>query len=99
MTPRSRVERALILGLMPLRAIEYTTMDTLLTPEPVVKKLMTKSSTERVKAMSQELRIAALSWGRMMRVRQRKGLAPRSRAASIWESARALICGRMVTTT
>ena len=39
-------------GLIPRRAMEKMMMDKLVTPEPVLKKLMTKSSTDRVKAIS-----------------------------------------------
>lgn len=49
--PKRMVESAFISGLMPRRAMEYMVMDRVETPEPVVKKLMTKSSSERVKAI------------------------------------------------
>jgi len=48
----NKVDKALIFGFIPLLAMEYMVMERVDTPEPVVKKLITKSSTDRVKASS-----------------------------------------------
>ena len=50
-TTNIRDDKALIVGEIPLLAIEYISIDRLVTPEPVVKKLITKSSIDSVKAI------------------------------------------------
>jgi hypothetical protein len=45
-----RVDRAFSFGLIPLLAMDSTVIDRFVTPLPVVKKLITKSSRDRVRA-------------------------------------------------
>ena len=47
-----KVDNALISGFIPLLAMEYISIERLVTPGPVVKKLITKSSIDIVKAIS-----------------------------------------------
>lgn len=52
MLKNNKVDNAFIDGLIPFFAIEYIVMLKLVTPFPVVKKLMIKSSKDRVKAIN-----------------------------------------------
>lgn len=63
----SNVDRALISGLIPLRAMEKIKMDRLVTPEPVVKKLMMKSSKDKVKARIKPVSTPGMISGRITR--------------------------------
>ena len=76
------VETALIVGLTPRRAMEKMVIDRFATPEPVVKKLMTKSSMDRVNASSKPVMIPGMISGRITFLNAYHGVAPKSKAAS-----------------
>ena len=50
-----KVDNAFIDGLIPFLAMEYISIERLVTPGPVVKKLITKSSIDMVNAISPAL--------------------------------------------
>src|SRR5699024_3296651 len=55
-----KVDNAFITGFIPLLAIEYIVMLKFVTSDPVVKKLITKSSIERVKAIKAHVTIPGI---------------------------------------
>ena len=75
-------ERALISGLMPRFAIVYISMESVETPPPVVKKEITKSSMDIVKARIAPVTIPGEISGMITLKKARSGVAPRSIAAS-----------------
>ena len=76
------VASALTSGLTPRRTFEKITIGRVVEPGPETKLEMTRSSTDRVKARSQPDRSAGDITGRVTSVKTRKGVAPRSCAAS-----------------
>ncbi len=61
--PNIRVDTALILGVTPFLIIPNTRTGKVLNPAPLVKKVITKSSRESVKASSAPPRIPGMSNG------------------------------------
>ena len=76
------VDRAFSLGLIPRLAMEYTVIDRVDTPDPVVKKLITKSSIDKVKANNSPVTTPGMISGRITRQKAYHGPAPKSSAAS-----------------
>ena len=74
--------RALISGFIPRRTMEYMVMESVLTPAPVVKKDMTKSSMDRVKARIAPVTTPGMISGRTTFHIAFSGGHPRSSAAS-----------------
>src|SRR5690554_6373891 len=67
---------------MPLLAIEYITILKFETPCPVLKKLITKSYIDKVKAINDPVIIPGIICGIITFLNTYKGLAPKSIAAS-----------------
>ena len=70
-----------MIGLIPRLAIEYMVMDRLETPPPVVKKLMTKSSMDKVKAIKNPEMMPGMISVMITFLKAYQGVAPKSRAA------------------
>ena len=77
------VESALTSGLIPFLAAEYIYIDRLDTPDPVLKKLMTKSSIDSVNANIAPVVIPGIISGMITFLIAFIGVAPKSIAASI----------------
>jgi len=78
MTSNINVVSALILGDTPLFVIEYTLIDKVEIPAPVVKKLMIKSSSERVNDIIIPLIMPGFISGNIILKNVWVGVAPKS---------------------
>ena len=76
------VASALIFGSRPRRTLENTTCGRVVVPGPLVKEVITRSSSEMVKPSSQPDTMAGITIGRVMTKNTLSGWAPRSCAAS-----------------
>ena len=80
------VASALMSGLTPSRTLENTTIGNVLEPGPATKLVITRSSSDSVKASSQPDSSAGRMIGSVITKNTLAGRAPRSWAASSSES-------------
>ena len=81
-----KVEIALISGETPNRTFENIRTGNVVEPGPAIKKVITKSSNDNVKANKAPETIPGANNGRVTRLKVSHGFAPKSAAASSNES-------------
>ena len=81
--PTKIVETALISGVTPSLTIEYILIGSVVEPGPEVKLAITRSSSDMVNANSQPDTIAGKMIGNVINIKVRKGVQPKSSAASL----------------
>ncbi len=81
--PTKIVDTALISGVTPSLTIEYILIGSVVEPGPEVKLAITRSSRDKVNANSQPDTIAGKMIGNVINMKVRKGVQPKSRAASV----------------
>ena len=82
-TPTKIVETAFISGVTPSLTIEYIFIGSVVEPGPEVKLAITRSSRDNVKDNSQPEITAGRIIGRVISINVRKGVHPKSSAASV----------------
>ena len=81
--PTRIVETALISGVTPSLTIEYIFIGRVVDPGPEVKLAITKSSRDKVNDKSHPATTAGRIMGRVIKINVRKGVQPKSSAASV----------------
>ena len=81
--PTKIVETALISGVTPSLTIEYIFIGSVVEPGPEVKLAMTRSSSDMVNDNSQPATTAGNIIGNVINKKVRKGVQPKSSAASV----------------